>query len=397
MSLAFLAKKPWHVARVDNVEKVWLAEQKKDEEDKRVAELKKQIDEEREIDDLRRLQRDQGLVTDPKQKVEWLYEGPGSARVEEYKLGKAYVATTAATELQKLEDKEAVGSTWLDKSSAANETFARVNEDPLYKMRHSEKVDRDNKVVKNPLVMKRIKQQLKDELREYEQRKRAKKEAKKATTKKKKKASKEKKKKKKKEKKEKRHQTSDDDDDGSSDDGGPTSPPSLDDSAAAAALSSSGVTGNYGLTKGASADGKTRDLGPPKALLEAREREEAARSATQRRRKTTLTDDERERRRVEMEADARTHERHRLERMRHHRKSAVAECLDEDAALQKRRRNNDDDSDSDDPDLPAPKFLREARSEAYGDKSTIDLAEAVSRHRNRHQPKAARAADFFDE
>mmetsp|Transcript_3206 Transcript_3206/g.10607 ORF Transcript_3206/g.10607 Transcript_3206/m.10607 type:complete len:741 (-) Transcript_3206:155-2377(-) len=62
-----------------------------------------------------------------------------------------------------------------------------------------------------------------------------------------------------------------------------------------------------------------------------------------------------------------------------------------------RKSHFDDDSDSDDPDLPAPKFLREARSEAYGDKSTIDLAEAVSRHRNRHQPKAARAADFFDE
>ena len=34
MSLSFLAKKTWHTQRTDNVEQVWLAEQKKEKEEK---------------------------------------------------------------------------------------------------------------------------------------------------------------------------------------------------------------------------------------------------------------------------------------------------------------------------------------------------------------------------
>ena len=44
MSLAFLAKKSWHTANLKNVEKVWIAEQQHKQEEKRLAELKKQID-----------------------------------------------------------------------------------------------------------------------------------------------------------------------------------------------------------------------------------------------------------------------------------------------------------------------------------------------------------------
>ena len=49
MSLSFLAKKTWHTQRTDNVEQVWLAEQKKEKEEKKLKELQKQIDEERQV------------------------------------------------------------------------------------------------------------------------------------------------------------------------------------------------------------------------------------------------------------------------------------------------------------------------------------------------------------
>ena len=54
--LSFLGKKSWHTSNIDNVEKVWLAEQKADQEKKKVAELQKQISEERQIQELRQLQ-----------------------------------------------------------------------------------------------------------------------------------------------------------------------------------------------------------------------------------------------------------------------------------------------------------------------------------------------------
>mmetsp|Transcript_4240 Transcript_4240/g.5980 ORF Transcript_4240/g.5980 Transcript_4240/m.5980 type:complete len:375 (+) Transcript_4240:57-1181(+) len=374
MSLSFLSKKPWHVTTVKNVEKVWLAEKKEEEEAKKLAELEKQIKEEREIDELRKLQQDAGLVTDPKQKLEWMYEGPGSAiasaaAAEEYKLGKkAYVPTTAKTELSRLEDKSAAGSTWFDaKSNNANEQFVRVNEDPLYKMRQSEKRVRETTVLKNPLAMKRIKQSLADELLEYDQQRRARKENRKAAKKKKKE---------KKKRKKKKHYHSDDDDDHS-------------DNRRPISLSyprqeqKSLSTSTYGLTKGVKSL-ERRDLGPPRELLEARLREEKARKFRQS--KQQLDDDERQRLLTEMATDGQAHEQRRQERMRHHRKTVVQECLEEDALNTKQVHTSNHD------DL-GPTFLHSTRSAAFGTAATMDLSEAVQRGRNRHQRKVAQATD----
>ena len=131
MSLSFLSKKTWHTSNIKNVEQVWIAEQKKEKEEKKLKELQKQIDEERQIDELRHLQKESGLVTDPKQKVEWMYEGPGSAiasaaQAQEYKLGKEYTPSAQSEHLGALEDKSAAGSTWLDNTSSnENELFSR--------------------------------------------------------------------------------------------------------------------------------------------------------------------------------------------------------------------------------------------------------------------------------
>ena len=52
--LAFLGKKSWHTKNIKNVEKVWIAEQKEEAERKKLADLQKQIMEERQIDELQR-------------------------------------------------------------------------------------------------------------------------------------------------------------------------------------------------------------------------------------------------------------------------------------------------------------------------------------------------------
>ena len=115
MSLAFLSKKGWHTSNLQNVEKVWIAEQKQEKEAKRVLELQKQIEEERQIDDLRALQRNQGLVTDPREKLEWMYEGPSSgagqdresvAQAAEYKRGKEYKPSAEQSDVKAMEAKK---------------------------------------------------------------------------------------------------------------------------------------------------------------------------------------------------------------------------------------------------------------------------------------------------
>lgn len=78
------------------MEKVWVAEQKDDDERKRVAEFQKQLIEERQLLELRQLQASQGHVAkQTDNSLDWMYEGPGGGSQvqkdsEEYLLGKIY-------------------------------------------------------------------------------------------------------------------------------------------------------------------------------------------------------------------------------------------------------------------------------------------------------------------
>ena len=56
MSLSFLSKKSWHTTNLQNVEKVWLAEQAKEKEDQKLEKWKKEREEERQKAELRALQ-----------------------------------------------------------------------------------------------------------------------------------------------------------------------------------------------------------------------------------------------------------------------------------------------------------------------------------------------------
>eukprot|EP00962_Isochrysis_galbana_P056885 scaffold29027_cov90-Isochrysis_galbana.AAC.2 len=60
MSLSFLSKKSFHVTNVNNVEKVWLAERQEAEEQRKLAEWKKQREEERQKMELVELQQETG-------------------------------------------------------------------------------------------------------------------------------------------------------------------------------------------------------------------------------------------------------------------------------------------------------------------------------------------------
>src|SRR4051794_2438946 len=55
MSKNFLSKKSWHTASLHNIERVWKAEQRQQDEDKKMTELKRQLAEEQKIHDLKRL------------------------------------------------------------------------------------------------------------------------------------------------------------------------------------------------------------------------------------------------------------------------------------------------------------------------------------------------------
>jgi hypothetical protein len=191
-----------------NVEAVWIAEEKEKAEQKKLQDLQKQIIEERQMEDLRTLQAEAGIGKKRTEKLDWMYEGPMSGVVdaqesEEYLLGKAFEPKAVTEEVNKQISKhsEQPGALWSVKPSA-NDAFTRMHEDPMMKIRQQELRARES-VIKNPLKMNKVKKEIEAQLR---MEKEAKKEHKRM--KKEKKAEKKRLKKEKKEKKEKKHKRS---------------------------------------------------------------------------------------------------------------------------------------------------------------------------------------------
>lgn len=60
MSLAFLAKKGWHTTNLNNVEKVWAAEEKQKAEERKLEAYRKEIEEQRQKAELNQLQIEMG-------------------------------------------------------------------------------------------------------------------------------------------------------------------------------------------------------------------------------------------------------------------------------------------------------------------------------------------------
>ena len=70
--LSFLAKKSWHTANLNNQEKVWIAQQKKAAEDSKIKELAKQIQQERQEEELNQMT---GRKTRLDRGIDWMYQG----------------------------------------------------------------------------------------------------------------------------------------------------------------------------------------------------------------------------------------------------------------------------------------------------------------------------------
>ena len=61
--MSFLNKKSWHTGGMPMLRKVWAAEEREKEEQRTIAQLRKEKAEERAVEDSRRLQAQQGLLT----------------------------------------------------------------------------------------------------------------------------------------------------------------------------------------------------------------------------------------------------------------------------------------------------------------------------------------------
>ena len=156
MGLAFLNKKSWHTGSFQNIEKVWIAEMKDQEETRLMKEAQRRLKEEQHYEELKRLQVEAGLI--PKshlQRLDWMYQG-GSIKntsSEEYLLGRPVTKNEPLIE------------EWrptLCKESTANpnnEIFTKVHEDPLFVILQEEQRRRKD-ILGNPQKMIELKKEI---------------------------------------------------------------------------------------------------------------------------------------------------------------------------------------------------------------------------------------------
>lgn len=120
MNKGYLSKKSWHTGSLRHIEKVWKAEQASAEEAKRIAQLRKELEEERELQNLRQIhQQTTGFskcvvilsktttgsirpssfvkflraINFRDERLDWMYHDPmisSGPSADEYLLGKAY-------------------------------------------------------------------------------------------------------------------------------------------------------------------------------------------------------------------------------------------------------------------------------------------------------------------
>lgn len=155
MGLSFLNKKQWHPGSFGNIEKVWIAEQKQRERERKQIENAKKLKEERQIEELKKLQVEAGLIPESHlYRMDWIYQGPESSNG----------AKTAEEILKREENKKRATPTFQESySNPKNEEFTKSYEDPLFAIKAQE-LKKRKEIEENPYVMKRMLKKIEDQI-----------------------------------------------------------------------------------------------------------------------------------------------------------------------------------------------------------------------------------------
>ena len=138
-------KKSWHPVLMSNQRRVWEEEKKALDERKRIEQMMKERQEERNIQEIQDMQEAAG-GTKRAQRVEWMYSGPSAGQtgtteeMEGYLLGKRRIdGLIKGTENKKLEKGSTEESFMaLQNANTVRDTAAKIREDPMLAIKQRE-------------------------------------------------------------------------------------------------------------------------------------------------------------------------------------------------------------------------------------------------------------------
>ncbi|XP_040043407.2 pre-mRNA-splicing factor CWC25 homolog [Gasterosteus aculeatus] len=177
-------KKSWHPQTMKNIERVWKAEQKHDAECKKIEELQKELKDERAREEITRFAQQAGSIKKKDDRLDWMYQGPaGQVSRDEYLLGRA-IDKQITDQYEEPESGPSAetgllpGSIFNPTTPASNlDLAAKIREDPLFEIRKREE-EKKREVLSNPVKMKKIKEMLRQNLKQKEKKKKRKKDKK---------------------------------------------------------------------------------------------------------------------------------------------------------------------------------------------------------------------------
>uniref|UniRef100_A0A182LZZ6 CBF1-interacting co-repressor CIR N-terminal domain-containing protein n=1 Tax=Anopheles culicifacies TaxID=139723 RepID=A0A182LZZ6_9DIPT len=174
-------KKSWHPNTMKNQERVWKAEQQEAAEKRRLNELRREIDEERNREELKNIGQKSGILPndDGDKKLEWMYRGPSQlVNREEYLLGRTIDKTFEDLDAQEKASNSTFGvaqpknhvehecipfSIRQHKDVLSNDQVdlaRKLMEDPLMLIKQKEMESRQ-KILQNPVKLKELHRLLK--------------------------------------------------------------------------------------------------------------------------------------------------------------------------------------------------------------------------------------------
>ncbi|XP_024010824.1 pre-mRNA-splicing factor CWC25 homolog [Eutrema salsugineum] len=135
MALKFLNKKGWHTGSLGNIEKVWKAEQKQEAEERKLEQLRLQIQQEKERSEFHVLEEQAGLVPRRPERLEFLYDSSYgvSSQNQERRAKSDAVRVSSNNKKQPIP-----GALFDDKAHVANDSWRKVHSDPLLLIRQHE-------------------------------------------------------------------------------------------------------------------------------------------------------------------------------------------------------------------------------------------------------------------
>ncbi|XP_067624286.1 pre-mRNA-splicing factor CWC25 homolog [Eurosta solidaginis] len=147
-------KKSWHPHTMKNQEKVWKAEQAKLQEDKKLKDLRREIEEEKTREELKQIGRNSGVLPQEDKKLEWMYKSSTDLiNRDEYLLGRTI---DKSFEMLQAEEQRKTQSNMVGVKQSINHVEHEVIPFSIRAYRNiesKEQVDLQRKVMEDPLML----------------------------------------------------------------------------------------------------------------------------------------------------------------------------------------------------------------------------------------------------